>query len=98
MILEDLSAESRYILQPAYYEINLRGKFARDDESREMLDIILNNSAFDIGYVYDFGNFAMGTILHSGRDKKTEFASPFEKAYDKMQKAIDKTVEAYENQ
>ena len=97
MILEDLSAESRYTLQPVYYEINLRGKFARDDESQEMLDIILNNSAFDIGYVYDFGGFAMGVILHSGRDKITEFASAFEKAEDRMQRAIDKTLEAYEN-
>ena len=95
-ILEDLAAESRYTLQPAYYEINLRGKFTRDDESQEMLDIILGSSAYDIGYVYDFGNFAMGTILHSGRDKKSEFASPFEKARDKMQRDIDKTVAAYE--
>ncbi|MCL2158994.1 MAG: hypothetical protein FWH48_06280 [Oscillospiraceae bacterium] len=96
MILEDLSAESKYTLQPAYYEINLRGKYVRDDESQEMLDIILSNTAYDIGYIYDFGSFSM-TILLFGRDKKTEYASTFEKMKEKMQIDIDKTIAAYEN-
>ena len=94
-ILEDLSAESKYTLQPAYYEVNLRGKYARDDESQDMLDIILSNTAHDIGYVYNFGNFAM-SIIHYGRDKKTEYVSTFEKFRDKIQKDIDKTVSLYE--
>ena len=96
MILEDLSAESRYTLQPAYYELNLQGKFMRDDESREMLDIILANTAYDIGYIYDFGNFAM-TMVYFGRDKKTTHASQFEKMEQKMLTAIEKTIAAYED-
>jgi len=95
MILEDLSAESRYTLQPAFYEINLRGKYARDDESQEMLDIILSNAAYDIGYVYNFGNFA-NTIIYFGRDKKSNYASTFEKMQGAVEKAIVKTIEAYE--
>jgi len=97
MILEDLSAESRYTLQPAYYEINLKGKYARDDESYEMLDIILNNTAHDIGYVYNFGSFAGDIMLRHGQNKKSDYASAFEKVEAKMQIAIDKVVEAYEN-
>ncbi|MHB1152360.1 MAG: hypothetical protein ACYCWE_03660 [Eubacteriales bacterium] len=96
MILEDLSAESRYTLQPAYYEINLRGKFARDDESQDMLDIILSNTAFDIGYIYDFGGFG-GFVVNTGRsDKIPDFASNLEKKSKGMQAAIDKTTAAYE--
>ncbi|MCL2813385.1 MAG: hypothetical protein FWD23_02165 [Oscillospiraceae bacterium] len=95
MILEDLCAESRYTLQPAYYEINLRGKYARDDESQEMLDIILSNVAYDIGYVYNFGNFA-NTIIYFGKDRKTNYASTFEKMQGAMEKSIEKTIEAYE--
>ncbi|MCL2816269.1 MAG: extracellular solute-binding protein [Oscillospiraceae bacterium] len=95
MILEDLCAESKYTLQPAYYEINLRGKFVRDDDSYEMLDIILSNTAYDIGYIYDFGGFA-NTILFFGTNKKTEYASTFEKMEPKMQIDIDKTIEMYE--
>ncbi|MCL2814144.1 MAG: extracellular solute-binding protein [Oscillospiraceae bacterium] len=95
MLLEDLAAESRYTLQPAYYEINLRTKFARDDESQEMLDIILNNTAHDIGYVYDFGGFAT-EILWFGRQQKTNYVSHFESNETKIQKAIDKIIEELE--
>jgi len=96
MILEDLSAESRYTLQPAYYDLNLQGKFMRDEESREMLDIILTNTAYDIGYIYNFGGFAM-TVVYFGQDRKTTHASQFEKSEPKMLKDIEKTVEAYKN-
>jgi len=97
MILEDLSAESRYTLQPAYYEINLKGKYARDDESSDMLDIILSNTAHDIGNVYDFGGFSSGAFWRYGRDLKIEWASKFESLEQKMLAAIEKTVNAYEN-
>jgi hypothetical protein len=97
MILEDLSAESRYTLQPAYYEINLRGKYARDDESQEMLDIILNNTAHDIGNVYDFGGFSSSAFWRYGRDMVIEWASRFERVFERMEMDIERTIEAYEN-
>jgi len=96
MILEDLSAESRYTLQPAYYEINLRGKYARDDESQEMLDIILSNTAHDIGNVYDFGSFSSTAFWRYGRDMQIEWASRFEKVMERMERDIQKTIESYE--
>ena len=96
MILEDLSAESRYTLQPAYYEINLRGKYTRDDESREMIDIILSNTAHDIGYIYNFGNYAALTCHRYGRDMKVEWVSKFDASKEKMQKDIDKLIESVE--
>ena len=95
MILEDLCAESRYTLQPAYYELNLRGKFVRDDESQEMLDIILNNTAYDVGYIYNFGGF-QEVILRYGQTFKTDYASAFEKYREKMEKDIAKVIEVYE--
>jgi hypothetical protein len=97
MILEDLSAESRYTLQPAYYEINLQGKFMRDDESQEMLDIIMANTAFDIGYIYNFGSYASLTCHRYGRDPKVEWVSKFEASREKMQKDIDKLIESVNN-
>jgi hypothetical protein len=97
MILEDLCAESRYTLQPAYYEINLRSKYARDDESQDMLDIILSNTAHDIGYIYNFGGFAGDVILRYGQNKKSDYVSAFEKAQVRMEKDIEKIVTAYEN-
>ena len=96
MILEDLSAESRYTLQPAYYEINLRGKYARDDESQEMLDIILSNTAHDIGDVYNFGGFGGDAISYNGQRYKSDYAADFDKVVSKMEKDIEKVIAAYE--
>ena len=96
MILEDLCAESRYTLQPAYYEINLNGKYIRDNDSYEMLDIILENTAYDIGHIYNFGGYMTTYLEYYGRSKKVEWVSGFEKSIIKMEKDIEKIVELYE--
>lgn len=44
-------------LTPAYYEKTLCGKYVRDEESTEMLDIIFDSHVFDIGVYYDIGGY-----------------------------------------
>lgn len=51
LIMEAMGYESMRIVTPAYYEIMLRGKVARDDESRDMLDIIRDSFQFDFAIV-----------------------------------------------
>ncbi len=48
-VLELMACESRNILIPAYYENVLKGKYARDEKSTEMLDIIYGNRVCDFG-------------------------------------------------
>ena len=95
IILEALSAESRYTLQPAYYDIVLNRKFARDEESSEMLDIIFNTQIYDIGGVYSFGSvFSDFCNLASKEDRNV--ISYYEKKIGNMEKAIDKVVTQFE--
>jgi len=99
IILEALAAESKYTLQPAYYEINLKTKFARDSESEAMLDIIYDthNMLYDIAEIYNFGDFT-GTIRGiPTHDRNADYASQFEKYEPRMQKDIEKIIENYEN-
>jgi len=49
LILEALAAESEKSVIPQYYEVALKGKYSRDDESAAMLDLIFNNRVFDFG-------------------------------------------------
>ena len=58
VIIEAMSAESRYSLLPAYYETNLGTKIARDPESTLMLDIIMQNRVYDTGELYDIGGLS----------------------------------------
>ncbi len=55
-IMEALFEESSYKLQPAFSVNALRYQSTRDDDSIEMLDIIMDNTIYDIGVIYNFGN------------------------------------------
>ncbi|MBQ2707701.1 MAG: hypothetical protein IJF67_05495 [Clostridia bacterium] len=48
-VLEYMNYESRKTVIPAYYEIALKGKYSRDEESLEMLDLINDSRVVDIG-------------------------------------------------
>lgn len=95
VILEALSAESKYTLRPAYYDICLNRKFTRDEESSEMLDVIFSTQVYDIGGVYSFGSvFSDFCNLASKEDRN--IMSYYEKKISSMEKAIDKLVSQVE--
>ena len=55
-IMEALFEESSYHIKSAYIDKALKYQTTRDDESVEMIDIIMQNIVYDIGVVYDFGS------------------------------------------
>ena len=94
-ILEAMAYEGFKYLTPAYYDISLKTKYARDDESSEMLDIILSGRSADLGYVGNLGGFLEG-IVGDVVKKKSEFASTIEKNLPKLNTALDKLITAYQ--
>ena len=99
IILEALTAESKYTLQPAYYELNLKTKYARDSESEAMLDIIYDTryTLYDIAEIYNFGDFT-GTIRRvPTHDGNADYASHFERLEPRMQRDIEKIIQNYAN-
>ncbi|MCL2099153.1 MAG: hypothetical protein FWH24_01785 [Oscillospiraceae bacterium] len=96
MILEAISAESKYTLQPAYYEIVLTRQFTRDVESEAMLDIIFGSRIYDIGGVYSFGDVFSGFTDLASRENR-DVASYYERRGPAMQTAIDRLVDRIEN-
>ena len=96
IILEAMSAESRYTLQPAYYDVVLQRKFARDEESSEMLDIIFGSRTYDIGGVYSFGS-VFTEFIGLCNKSNTDIISFYDKKQASMQKAIDKVIGVFED-
>jgi hypothetical protein len=91
LILEALAYESRYTLLPAYYDINLKTKFARDEESRAMIDIILENRLYDLGDMYDWS--AIGSYFGNLSQSKSDSLSTYwEKNSAKIESAMKKTI------
>ena len=93
-IIEALSYESYKTVRPAYYDIALKSKFARDDESEEMLDIIFSGTIYDFDYVY--GDWIVTyRFFDNLRDGKTNFVSDVEKNMSRAEKRIEKVLEAF---
>jgi len=94
-ILEAWAAESVDTVTRAYYEINLKGKYSRDDESTEMLDLIFSTRVIDQGIFFNWSG-TMDFFQNFSKKKQVEFASAYEKIESKWLTAIDKTIAAIE--
>ncbi len=96
-IIEVLCAESWKGVVPTYYDIVLKTKGSRDEESVAMLDRIFEKRVFDFGYVYGiFGAaFWVQFLIY---DKSADIASYYEKnhkAYDKRMEEVFEYFDTY---
>jgi hypothetical protein len=85
---------SKYKLQPAYYDITRTGKYPRDIESSEMLDIIFANRVYDIGMFANLGNLTENLKTMLINDDRN-FASAFKRSEKVVVKELDKIIMKY---
>jgi len=95
IITEALSAESMYTLTPAYYDIQLKTKLTRDNESAEMLDMIFANRVYSLPQLYDWGGM-ISTITGMLSSNNRNFVSSMDKIESRIAKDIEKTIAAFE--
>ncbi|MCL2518487.1 MAG: hypothetical protein FWF15_08000 [Oscillospiraceae bacterium] len=93
-ILEAMACESLYTLTPAYYDVQLKTKIARDEESKDMLDVIFASKTFDIGAAYQWGNLA-GIYMNMANTRNNNFASAYASAEKGALAAMEKTIELF---
>ena len=92
LILEALCVESVGSVKPAFYDTLLNGKIVRDDDSKEMLDIIFDSKVYDIGLYANIMNFKV-TFENMVKDKKSDVASLFASNYESAQAQLEKLCE-----
>ncbi len=85
VIVEALAAESLYTVTPAYYDVTLKDKVSRDQDSADMLDLIFETRTYDLGWYY-----AIGTYNESIMNLFRNYQSDFTSMYKKNQKVADK--------
>ena len=97
-VLEAMAAESFKQVIPAYYDIALKNKQLRDEESIQMLDDYIKTGVlFDFGFIYDgWSGFAfwLSNILQT---KKSDFASYYESKERAVTRYYEKVIAAHEN-
>lgn len=94
ILAEALACEGMYTVTPAYYEMTLKNKSARDEESAKMLDIIFETRVYDLGWYYQFGMYNEEVMnLFRTQYKEKEFSSMYAS---KEKKALIEVEEANE--
>ena len=93
-ILETIAYASRTDITPAYYDICLKSKYARDEESSKMLDIIFSSYRLELAEVYNWGGLPdqVSSALRSG----AEIASTLAKRENSVLKGIAKSIASFE--
>ena len=92
LLVEALSAESMYTLTPAYFEVALERKYMRDEESRDMLEIILSTRMVDLTTIYDWGG-AQSIFETLTQRSSRNFTSEFERIQGRIESGIESTAE-----
>ena len=88
IVMETFSAESRKTVLPAYYDVALTRKSTRDEESRQMIDIIIEGKRFDVGMLYDIGGIA-SSIQKLVMSKSMDIASMWASIEKSMATALE---------
>ncbi len=94
-ILEMIAVTSRMYVTPAYYDVALSGKFTRDEESAEMLEIIRRHRVYDFGMTYTtigLSDLFSSLVLKNSGD----IISQYEKRISKAETQIDKLTEKFD--
>lgn len=90
-VIEMLHYLGQKYVRSAYYDVALTGKHIRDEDSAQMLDLILAGRVFDLGYIYNVGTFA--GMMSSMISKKTaDFASYYANLESKAQTNLDEII------
>ena len=89
VMLEALNSYSAKIVIPAYYELALKTKFTRDDESSEMLDLILSTTVIDLGDTILCGDIRDGIMKPMFEKNDRNLISKVQKTETTIKKFIE---------
>ena len=92
VILDNLCAESFRTVRQAYYDVQLNGKTIRDEESRDMLEIIFANRRYEMAYL--FGLNDLGAAYLTATRNGSDLSSAVAKIEDKCKTTLADTLSA----
>lgn len=95
VVLEAMAYESLKSVVPAYYDITLKVKLTRDDESADMLDIVFANRVFDYGDTLLCGEFRDGVVRDAFAKGNQNAVSLLTSAEKQVNRKIDQLNSAF---
>lgn len=95
-ITEALAVASHEYVIPAYYEVTLKTKTARDDASSEMLDIIRSGFTLDFAAEYAIQTGNGGYMIRNALTKGQPYASFLASNINAYETGLEEFLKAYE--
>jgi hypothetical protein len=95
-VIETMAILSGKLVKPTYYDLVLKRKTIRDEDSAGMLDIIFSNRTYDLANYYDKIGL-MHVFQDAVNSKSASFASKYTRAAGKAEKELKKLVKKLEN-
>jgi ABC-type glycerol-3-phosphate transport system substrate-binding protein len=89
LVITALAKESKRLVTPAYYDIQLKYRDSRDDESGEMLDLIFASRTFDVADAYNWGGIREQYVSMD----QSNIASRFEATLTASNMVLEKYIE-----
>lgn len=97
--LEAFAAESYRTVTDVYFSTLLKEKFARDETTATIFDIILDGVYFDFACLHSYALSSIGQIFRSTTsDRGSTFASYYQKYTKLYDKAMSRLIEAYKGE
>ena len=95
IIMEAICCENQKHLIPAYFEVGLKGKITRDSESEEMLNIVYDTRAYDMGDTIWLEQIRDGRFNAMFKGNKRDLASVVAKIEKTMTTKLADAIEIF---
>jgi len=96
VLVEALNVESYKTVFPTYFEQSLQQKYARDPESIEMINLLMDGRNFDFSVILTNNIQGLSTMIRTVVNMKTtNFATYYAKSGPAMEKTLSKLLKSY---
>ncbi|MCL2462993.1 MAG: hypothetical protein FWF44_10030, partial [Defluviitaleaceae bacterium] len=93
-VLQAMALASTNTVRPAYYDVLLKTKYARDNDSANMLDIMFKNRIVDLGVMFNWGGCA-DFYDNLCQSKSFNYASAYAGISSKINTDMQKAITAF---
>lgn len=95
IILEAMAAGGFKTVRPAVYDVALKSKYARDDATYEMIDLVIEGRTADFADVFDNWGLSYTLDILVARNQSKDWASHHKSLQKAQAKLIEKTVKQF---
>lgn len=97
ILTEALAAESYRVLQPAYFEVVLKSRYAKDAPSSMMVDLMYDSVTFDFGMTYNSSLGILNVIQSNVKEDHNSFSGMFKSTKIVAERKLGELIDAMTN-